>query len=133
VFLDGSFPTGHHDFADSVNNGPWGKALTTELIPYLEQHFHLVAKPYARFLTGHSSGGWSSLWLQVAYPDFFGGTWSTSPDPVDFRDFQRVDLYAPDQNLFTDAEGQPRPLSRGDRGRVLLYKKFSDMEVLMGH
>jgi hypothetical protein len=28
IFLDGSFPTGHHEFADSVNNGPWGKALT---------------------------------------------------------------------------------------------------------
>lgn len=27
VFLDGSFATGHHEFADSVNNGPWGRAL----------------------------------------------------------------------------------------------------------
>ena len=32
-FSDASFTTGHHVFADSVNNGPWGRALTEELIP----------------------------------------------------------------------------------------------------
>ncbi|MGH9828567.1 MAG: alpha/beta hydrolase, partial [Blastocatellia bacterium] len=83
VFLNGHLPTGHHEFADSANNGPWGEALTREYIPYLEKTYRMVARPYARFVTGHSSGGWSSLWLQVTYPDFFGGTWSTSPDPVD--------------------------------------------------
>src|SRR5262245_52864003 len=64
VFLDGSFPTGHHEFADSVNNGPWGRVLTQEFIPYLEQRFRLTPRASARFLTGHSSGGWSTLWLQ---------------------------------------------------------------------
>jgi hypothetical protein len=38
VFLDGSFPTGHHEFADSVNNGPWGRALTQEFIPHLKNN-----------------------------------------------------------------------------------------------
>ncbi len=75
VFLNAQYPLGHHEFADSVNNGPWGQALTEEFIPALEEKFKAAAKPTARFLTGHSSGGWSSLWLQVAYPDFFGGTW----------------------------------------------------------
>ena len=37
VMLLEASPTGTHEFADSVNNGPWGKALTTELIPYLEK------------------------------------------------------------------------------------------------
>src|SRR5262249_16025234 len=46
VFLDGSFPTGHHEFADSVNNGPRGKALTQEFIPHLEKQFRLAARPY---------------------------------------------------------------------------------------
>src|ERR1041385_2139291 len=55
VFLDGSFPTGHHEFADSVNNGPWGRALTEEFIPYLEKNFRLIPRTGARFLTGHSS------------------------------------------------------------------------------
>src|SRR5262249_53377945 len=68
VFLDGSFATGHHEFADSVNNGPWGRALVEEFIPFLERRFRMVAEPRARFLTGHSSGGWSSLWLQITHP-----------------------------------------------------------------
>jgi enterochelin esterase-like enzyme len=45
------------------------------------------AKPSGRLLTGHSSGGWAALWLQVTYPKLFGGAWPTSPDPSDFRDF----------------------------------------------
>ncbi len=84
-------------------------------------------------LTGHSSGGWSSLWLQVAYPDFFGGVWSTAPDPVDFRDFQMIDLYKPGTNMFTDAEGKPRPIARSGNRPSLFYKGFSDMEEVMGH
>jgi S-formylglutathione hydrolase FrmB len=128
VLLDPDCPTGHSVFADSANNGPWGKALTTELIPHIEKQFRAVARTEGRFVTGHSSGGWSSLWLQVTYPNVFGGCWSTSPDPVDFRDFQRIDLYAKDANMFTDAAGQPRPLARRGETPVLFYKAFSDME-----
>ena len=111
VFLDAQFSLGHHEFADSYNNGPWGKALTTEFAPVLEQHFHAGGAANARFLTGHSSGGWSSLWLQVAYPDFFGGTWSTAPDSVDFRDFTGIDIYR-FANAFTDPDGKPIQLVR---------------------
>src|SRR5205807_5638704 len=81
VVLDPSCRLGHHVFADSENNGPCGKALVEELIPYIEKQYRAVGVAAARFVTGHSSGGWSSLWLQVAYPDFFGAVWSTSPDP----------------------------------------------------
>jgi pimeloyl-ACP methyl ester carboxylesterase len=91
VILDPDCGTGHHVFADSAANGPRGKAFIDELIPFIERTFPAIAEPRARLLNGHSSGGWSSLWLQVTYPDFFGGTWSTSPDPVDFRDvFERA-------------------------------------------
>ena len=90
--LDPSCPRGHHVFADSANNGPVGKALIRELIPAFYKKFRGIPSPKARFLAGHSSGGWSSLWLQVTYPGQFAGTWSTSPDPVDFRDFQRINL-----------------------------------------
>src|SRR5262249_5179127 len=88
VVLDPSCRLGHHVFADSANNGPCGRALIEELIPFIEKEFRGLGAPAARFVTGHSSGGWSSLWLQVTYPEFFGGVWSTAPDPVDFRDFQ---------------------------------------------
>ncbi len=89
VLLDESSPTGTHEFADSVNNGPWGSALTTELIPSIERQYRMDARPSGRFLQGHSSGGWATLWLQIRYPKIFGGTWSTSPDPSDFHFFVR--------------------------------------------
>jgi S-formylglutathione hydrolase FrmB len=132
VTLDPTCRLGHHVFADSDNNGPCGQALVQELVPYIEKTYRGLGVPAARFVTGHSSGGWSSLWLQVAYPDFFGGVWSTAPDPVDFRDFQRVNIYAKDANLFRDEQGNDRPLVRKS-GKVLVhYKQFSDMEVVMG-
>jgi pimeloyl-ACP methyl ester carboxylesterase len=133
VVLDPDCALGHHVFADSANNGPRGKALVEELIPHIEKTYRAVGKPAARFVTGHSSGGWSSLWLQVTYPDTFGGVWSTSPDPVDFRDFQRIDIYAKNANMFTDEQGRPRPLARRGTTPVIWYKAFSDMETVIGH
>jgi S-formylglutathione hydrolase FrmB len=133
VVLDPNCRLGHHVFADSANNGPCGKALVEELIPAIEKRFRAISKPAARIVTGHSSGGWSSLWLQVSYPDFFGGVWSTAPDPVTFSDFQRIDLYRRGENMFTDPEGNPRPLARRGGKTILWYRGFSDMEEVMGH
>jgi S-formylglutathione hydrolase FrmB len=133
VVLDPGCRLGHHVFADSANNGPCGRALVEELAPHIEAKFRGVGRPEARFVTGHSSGGWSSLWLQVAYPDSFGGVWSTAPDPVDFRDFVGIDLTRPGANLFTDPAGAPRPLARGGGKPVLWLQPFSDMEEVMGH
>ncbi|HKI30262.1 MAG TPA: alpha/beta hydrolase-fold protein, partial [Gemmataceae bacterium] len=65
VVLDPSCRLGHHVFADSANNGPCGRALVEELIPFIEREYRGLGAPAARFVTGHSSGGWSSLWLQV--------------------------------------------------------------------
>jgi enterochelin esterase-like enzyme len=133
VFLDGSFPTGDHEFADSVNNGPWGRALVEEFIPYLERTFRLVARPGARFLTGHSSGGWASLWLQVTYPDFFGGAWSTAPDPVDFRSFCGVDASAGShENVYRTASGAARNLVRADGKDIASWEQFARQEQVLG-
>ncbi|MBV8364174.1 MAG: hypothetical protein JO193_06370 [Candidatus Eremiobacteraeota bacterium] len=107
VFLNGMFDGGHQEFADSANNGPWGTALTTEFIPRTEERFRAIDAPAARFVGGHSSGGWSALWLQVTYPELFGGEWSLSPDPVDFRNFTGPNLtLSPPQNFFNDPSGQ---------------------------
>ena len=132
VVLDPECRLGHHVFADSANNGPCGKASIEELIPAIEKKYRGIGTGQARFVTGHSSGGWSSLWLQVAYPDSFNGVWSTSPDPVDFRDFQRIDLTKPDANMFVDATGEKRPIARRGDKAILFYKPFSDMEEVMG-
>ena len=132
VFLDEDLPTGTHEFADSVNNGPWGAALTTELIPELERTWRMDARPSGRFLTGHSSGGWATLWLQVRYPKVFGGSWPTSPDPSDFHDFTGVDLYAPNADVYRRPDATPYPLIR-DHGRVLAtLEDFSRLEEVIG-
>ena len=113
VTLPGMIPSGHHVFADSVNDGPWGTALVAEVIPALEKQFALIASPHARVLGGHSSGGWSSLWLQITHPDFFAGTWSTAPDPVDFRNFTTVDVSpGSTDNFFKNKDGSVRMLMR---------------------
>jgi enterochelin esterase-like enzyme len=131
VILDESCSGGTHEYADSVNNGPWGKALTTELIPYLERTYRMDAKPSSRFLTGHSSGGWATLWLEVTYPKVFGGNWSTSPDPVDFRDFTNINL-TKDQNAYTRPDGKPTPLVRMGSKDVVSFQQLSREEVVMG-
>lgn len=133
VYLDGSFPTGHHEFADSVNNGPWGRALTTEYIPFLEKKFRMYGKPEGRFLTGHSSGGWSTLWLQVTYPDFFGGTWSTSPDPVDLRKFTGIDMTpGSTDNAYRTKDGKVKNLVRFGDKEIASTEEFARQEVVMG-
>lgn len=132
ITLDPRCPLGHHVFADSANNGPVGTAFVTEFLPAYEKAFRAVPAPTARFLTGHSSGGWSSLWLQVSQPDAFGGTWSTSPDPVDFRDFQQIDIYRPGENMYVDPEGNDRPLARMNGKPVVMYRTFDRMEQVLG-
>lgn len=101
VMLDQSSPLGTHEFADSVNNGPWATALTRELIPHLESRHRVDGIPANRFLMGHSSGGWAMLWLQVNYPDQFGGAWISAPDFTDFTDFEGVDITRPDARIIS--------------------------------
>lgn len=133
VFLDPQTALGHVEYANSVNNGPWGAALTREFIPYLEKRFHLVSSPKGRFLTGHSSGGWSTLWLQVNYPDFFNGTWSTGPDPVDFRSFCGADLASGHpENVYRKRDGSLRNLVRMAGQEVMSYQDFARYETVAG-
>jgi len=132
VLLDESSPTGTHEFADSVNNGPWGTALTTELIPSLESIYRMDARASGRFLQGHSSGGWATLWLQTHYPKIFGGTWSTSPDPSDFHAFSTVDLYASHANMYRAPDGTDNPIMR-DHGRPLAtLQQLAGLESVVG-
>ena len=86
VMLDGCCPWGHHAFADSENCGPYQKAFIEEFLLGFERAYRTVADRRGRFLAGHSSGGWSSLWLQINHPLTFAGVWSYSPDPVDLSE-----------------------------------------------
>lgn len=104
VYLDGNCALGHSVYANSDNNGPWGDALVNEFIPQLEKTYRCNG---ARLLTGHSSGGWTVMWLQTQYPTDFIACWSSSPDPVDFRNFSNVNLYE-DKNMFYDKDNSQR-------------------------
>lgn len=130
IVLDPEGPNGHHLFVNSANNGPVADALIQEFIPALEQRFNLIAEPTARMLRGHSSGGWSTLWLATHYPQTFGATWSTAPDPVDFSRFQSVDIYN-DANMFI-ADGEARP-SYTAAGQVqMTIAEENAMEQVLG-
>lgn len=132
IFLDESLATGTHEFADSVNNGPWGHALTAEFIPFIESKYRMDARPSGRFLQGHSSGGWATLQLQVNYPTIFGGTWSTSPDPSDFHDFSAIDLYAPHANVYRKPDGTPCPIVRDHAQVLATFEEFAHQENVLG-
>ena len=132
VGIDQSSPSGTSEFVNSVNTGPWGRALTAELIPELERQYRMDAKPSGRLLTGHSSGGWAALWLQVNYPKLFGGAWPTSPDPSDFHNFLGIDLYARGANVYRKPDGTPWPLAQ-DKGQMLVsIEDYTRREVVVG-
>ncbi|WP_297221714.1 alpha/beta hydrolase-fold protein [Thermomonas sp.] len=132
VMLDESSATGTHEFADSVNNGPWGAALTEELIPRIDRDYRTDGTAASRFVTGHSSGGWAALWLQVRYPKLFGGSWPTAPDSGDFRDFTGADLYAPNANVYRRADGTTIPLVRMNGKVVASFEQFAKIEAVTG-
>ncbi|MES2177598.1 MAG: alpha/beta hydrolase-fold protein [Gemmatimonadota bacterium] len=110
---------------NSANNGPFGDAIMQELIPAVESKLRVIGQPWARLLTGGSTGGWISLAKQVMYPDFYGGTWSLCPDGVDFRYHQIVNVYA-DTNAYWLNRGWmkiDRPTQRRPDGNITAMMK----------
>jgi len=105
---------------NSVNVGPYGDAIHQELIPEIERRFRIIKQPWARVLSGGSTGGWEALALQVYYPDFYGGTWAYCPDSVDFSDVEGINVYQ-DKNAFykeIDWRREPTINSREINGQV---------------
>ena len=131
IVLDPEGPNGHTLFADSANNGPCGEALVKELLPALEQKYPLIPNASARLLRGHSSGGLSTLWLALTYPEVFGATWSSAPDPVDFHRFQRVDIYG-QKNFYTDEQGHELPSLRSEGKVTMTIRTEARGEDLLG-
>jgi len=120
---------------NSANCGPFGDAIITELIPHLEERFRMIPKPYARVMSGGSTGGWESLAVQVFYPDFFSGTWPHYPDPIDFRYYLLTNIYE-DENAFEKEFGWltlERPFMRDIHGQVqVTLRQLSRMEAVLG-
>jgi len=95
-------PCPYYDDSYAVNSpnlGPYDDAIQQELIPYLETRFRIIRQPYARILSGGSTGGWIALDQQIRHPAFYGGAFSSCADPVDFHYHQIVNIYE-DQNAY---------------------------------
>ncbi|HEY2458002.1 MAG TPA: alpha/beta hydrolase-fold protein [Candidatus Acidoferrum sp.] len=106
---------------NSANVGPYGDAITQELIPEIEKRFRGIGQPWARALAGGSTGGWEAAAQQIFYPDYFNTAYSFCPDPIDFRAYQMVNIYS-DKNAFWDqgAFGKPpRAEMRSETGKIL--------------
>ena len=117
---------------NSENNGPYGDAITKELMPAVETKFRALREPWARLLTGGSTGGWISLAHQVFYPDLYGGTWSLCPDGVDFRYHQIVNIYS-DTNAYWFDRGWmkvDRPTNRRPDGNIVAMMKDENWSEL---
>ena len=84
---------------NSVNVGPYGDAIMQELLPEVEKRFRIIREPWARVLSGGSTGGWEAAALQIFHPDFFGGAWIYCPDSVTFTDVEGINIYE-DKNAF---------------------------------
>jgi len=120
---------------NSANLGPYGDAVTYELIPYLEKKYRALGAGWARFMYGGSTGGWEAMAAQVFYPDEYNGAWIACPDPIDFRAYTLVDLYA-DKNAYY-AEGPwlrvARPGHRDALGKVsTTIEAMNRSELVLG-
>lgn len=105
---------------NSANLGPYGDAITYELIPYIEQQFRGIGEGWARFVYGGSTGGWEALAVQVLYPDEYNSCYAACPDPIDFRAYCLVNIYE-DSNAYVSQGpfyGVERPGTRDSLGKV---------------
>ncbi|MEM9544713.1 MAG: alpha/beta hydrolase-fold protein [Bacteroidota bacterium] len=102
IAIEIQHPTPYYDDSYAVNSeaqGPYGDAITYELIPYIEDKFRGIGEGWARYVYGGSTGGWEALAVQVKYPKEYGMCFVACPDPIDFRAYCLVNLYE-DENAY---------------------------------
>ena len=120
---------------NSENLGPYGDAIVTELIPYIEQKYRGLGTGWSRFMYGGSTGGWEALAAQVFYPDAFNGAYAACPDPIDFRAYTVVDLYQDANAYYTEGPWArvPRPGLRNYLGQVsITLEQMNHLELVLG-
>ena len=105
---------------NTPNVGPYGDAITEELMPYLEKTFRIVAEPWGRVLSGRSTGGWEAAAMMVFYPDLFAGSFPWAPDPIDFRKLMQINIYDFENAFYNrlDWISTPLPAQRETDGLV---------------
>jgi hypothetical protein len=120
---------------NSANLGPYGDAITYELIPYLEKKYRALGAGWARFLYGGSTGGWEAMGVQVFYPEEYNGAWIACPDPIDFRAYTVIDIYKDRNAYYLDSPWKrtARPGHRNYLGHVSSTVEDSNrLELVLG-
>lgn len=120
---------------NSANLGPYGDAITYELLPFVEKQFRGIGKGWARFMYGGSTGGWEALAAQIFYPDEYNGAWGACPDPIDFRAYTVVNLYEHENAYQAEAAWKktPRPGKRNYLGELAAtLEEMNYMELALG-
>jgi hypothetical protein len=117
---------------NSANNGPYGDAIQYELIPEIERRFRGIGQGWARFTFGGSTGGWEAMAVQMFYPDEYNGAWVACPDPIDFRAYTVVNIYADSNAYYRDGPFKrvPRPGQRNYLGHLLTTLEQSNHREL---
>lgn len=120
---------------NSANLGPYGDAITYELIPEIEKRFRGIGQGWARFMYGGSTGGWEALAAQVFYPDEYNGSYAACPDPIDFHHYMTVDLYNDKNAYFREGpfRNTMRPGHRNYLGHVdAMVRDMNHRELALG-
>jgi hypothetical protein len=120
---------------NSENLGPYGDAITYELVPFIEKQFRGIGKGWARFMYGGSTGGWEALAAQIFYPDEYNGAWGACPDPIDFRAYTIVNIYEHDNAYYPDTPWKQiaRPGKRNYLGELAAtIEDMNYMELALG-
>ncbi len=138
IIIEIQHPNPYYDDSYAVNSanlGPYGDAITYELIPYIEEKFRCIGKSWARFLYGGSTGGWEALAAQVFYPGEYNGCFAACPDPIDFRAFQIVNIYEHENAYYIDSywKHTPRPGLRNYLGELICtIEEMNHRELVLG-
>jgi Putative esterase len=120
---------------NSANLGPYGDAITYELIPAIEKQFRGIGEGWARFVYGGSTGGWEALAVQTFYPNEYNGCYAACPDPIDFHHYMTVDLYNHTNAYYaeSDFKNTERPGHRNYLGHVnATVKEMNQRELAIG-
>ena len=120
---------------NSANLGPYGDAITYELIPFLEKKYRAIGSGWARFLYGGSTGGWEALAVQMFYPKEYNGCFAACPDPIDFRAYTVVDIYKDKNAYYIEGPWRKvkRPGMRDTLGHVsTMLEDMNRRELVLG-
>lgn len=138
IIIEIQHPTPYYDDSYAVNSaaqGPYGDAITYELIPHIEEKFRGIGEGWSRFLYGGSTGGWEALAVQVKYPTEYNGCFAACPDPIDFRAYCLTNIYE-DENAYyykSDYRKVEVPGHRNNLGQInTTVKAYNHLELVLG-